>query len=150
MRSKSQLLIGTLALLAVGVPSVASALEIEAGEWQTTDTTVVDGKAEKPEVSTDCVTAEEARDPMKALTEMQKQEGQQCRRMDAKQNGNTVSFVMQCGDAQKGSVDMEMTFTFDGTRHYTGSYKSEMSLGGQTMTSSGTLDAHWVGAACKE
>ena len=150
MRSKFQLLIGTLALLAAGAPSTASALEIEAGEWQTIDTTVVNGKAEKPEVLSDCVTEEEARDPMKALTEMQKQEGQECRRMDAKQNGNTVSFVMQCGDAAKGSVDMEMTFTFDGTRHYTGSYKSEMSLGGQKMTSSGTLDAHWVGAACKE
>jgi len=150
MRSKFQLLFGALALLAAGAPSTASALEIEAGEWQTIDTTVVNGKAEKPEVSSDCVTEEEARDPMKALTEMQKQEGQECRRMDAKQNGNTVSFVMQCGDAAKGSVDMEMTFTFDGTRHYTGSYKSEMSLGGQTMTSSGTLDAHWVGAACKE
>jgi hypothetical protein len=150
MSTKSQLLIGVLAAITFAVPSIASALEIEPGEWQTTDTSTVNGKAEKPEVSTDCVTPEEARDPMKALTEMQKQEGQECRRMDAKQSGNTVSFVMQCGDAEKGSVDMEMTFTFDGTRHYTGSYKSEMSLGGQKMTSSGTVDAHWVGAVCKE
>jgi hypothetical protein len=86
---------------------------------------------------------------MKALTEMKEQEGQQCRKVDAKQNGNTVSFVMQCGDPARGSVDMAMTFTFDGTRHYTGSYKSEMSLGGQKMSSQGTLDARWVGA-CKE
>jgi hypothetical protein len=131
-----------------GVPSLAAALEIEPGEWRTTETSTVNGKTEKPEISTECVTAAEVRDPMKALSEM-KQQGEQCRRLDAKQNGNTISFVMQCGDPKQGSVDMALTFVFDGTRHYTGLYKSEISFGGQKMASQGTMDARWVGA-CKK
>jgi Protein of unknown function (DUF3617) len=150
MRTIRQVLACLLAAAGLAAPSLAGALELEPGQWRTSETTIVNGKAEKPEVSTDCVTAEEARDPMKALGEMQKQGAGQCRKLDAKQSGNTVSFVMQCGDPTQGAIDMAMTFTFDEARHYTGSYKSEMSFGGQKMSSQGTIDSRWIGAACKK
>jgi hypothetical protein len=148
MRKTQQLLFYMIGAVVLAAPSVASALEIAPGEWRTTETAVVNGKAGQPDVSTDCVSAEEPRDPMKALAEMQ-QKDQQCSRADVKQNGNSVTFVMQCGDAKQGTMDMAMTFTFDGPRHYTGVFKSAMSFGGQKMTTDGTVDARWIGA-CKK
>ena len=70
MRKTQQLLFYMIGAVVLAAPSVASALEIAPGEWRTTETAVVNGKAGQPDVSTDCVSAEEPRDPMKALAEM--------------------------------------------------------------------------------
>ena len=59
-----------------------------------------------PELSTDCVTAEDARDPVKALSSMQRvKTGSKCQVFNVKQAGNVVSFVMKCGDPKEGSID---------------------------------------------
>ena len=59
-------------------PTLCAALEIEPGQWESSETSDVDGKPGKPEFSTDCVTREDARDPVKALTGMQDDAGGKC------------------------------------------------------------------------
>ena len=130
------------------VPALCAALEIEPGEWQSRETSAVDGKPSPPEVSTDCVTPEDARDPLKALSAMQGETGGKCQLFDVKQAANLVSFVMKCGDPQEGSIEMTATFSFENSRHYTGALTSVMAMAGQKTTSTMSVDAKWIGA-CK-
>lgn len=132
-----------------GLPAVAAALEIEPGQWESIETSDVGGHPGKPERSSECVSAEDARDPVKALAGMQENAGGKCHMFDVKQNGNIVSFVMKCGDPREGSIDMSATFTFENARHYTGSIKSVMAIMGKTMTSTMTVDARRIGACRK-
>ncbi len=64
--------------------------------------------------------AQDARDPVKALSSMQDAAGGKCKVHDVKQSGNVVSFTMTCGDDKDGSIDMTASFTFENARHYTG------------------------------
>jgi Protein of unknown function (DUF3617) len=130
-------------------PGLCAVLEIEPGLWESSETSDVDGTPGKPELSTDCVTPQDARDPVKALSGMQKDTGGKCKMSDVKQNGNIVSFVMKCGDPKEGSIDMTATFTFENSRHYSGALTSVMAIGDQKMTSKMTVDAKWIGA-CKK
>jgi Protein of unknown function (DUF3617) len=129
--------------------SPVAALEIEPGLWQSSETHTVNGKTEKPEITTDCVSAREARDPVKALSQMKGATGGECHAFDVKQTGNVVSFVMKCGDPKAGAMDMAATFTFADARHYKGAIKTEISIMGHKTTSDMTVDAQWIGA-CKQ
>jgi hypothetical protein len=130
-------------------PNLAYALEIEPGQWESTETSEVNGKPAKPELSTDCVTPEDARDPVKALTSMQSEADGKCKVVDVKQDRNVVSFAMNCGDASLGSIRMTAVFTFENARHYTGRLQTVISVGGQLMTSNMTVDAKWLGVCRK-
>ena len=140
-------LLGSLTILAV--PAYCAALEIEPGQWESSATSDVDGKPSQPELSTDCVTAEDARDPVKALTGMQNDSRAKCKVGEVKQAGNVVSFAMTCGDESLGSIRMAASFTFENARHYTGRLQTVMSVSGQLMTSNMAVDAKWIGA-CKK
>lgn len=128
---------------------LCAAFEIEPGQWENTETSDIDGKPGKPELSTDCVTPQDARDPLKALSGMQAQSGSKCKMADVKQSGNVVSFAMTCGDPKVGSIDMTASFTFENSRHYIGALTSVMSIAGQKTTSKMTIDAKWLGACTK-
>ena len=143
------------ALLTIGLVAAAPALaaiELEPGTWQDTETGTENGKPAKPDVSTDCMTAEDARDPMKAIAKMKEGDSAaQCKTLDIKQNGNVVSLKMQCGDAKQGTtMEMSGTYTFIDRRHYTTAMKMAISFGGQTMTSDKQVDSKWIAAACKK
>ena len=133
----------------VAAPGFCAALEIEPGQWQSSETSAVDGKPGEPEVSIDCVSAEDARDPVKALSGMQGEAGGKCRMFDVSQAGNVVSFAMTCGDAKEGEIRMSAKFVFENAKHYTGALTSVMIAMGLKTTSTMTVDAKWVGA-CKE
>jgi Protein of unknown function (DUF3617) len=141
------LLVAFAGLLAA--PAVSAALEIEPGQWESSETSDVDGKPSQPELSTDCVTAEDARDPVKALSSMQGETDSKCQVFNVKQAGNVVSFVMKCGDPKEGSIEMTARFTFQNSRHYTGALTSVMSIAGHKTTSNMTVDAKWIGA-CRQ
>lgn len=128
--------------------SACAAIQLEPGQWQDTETGMENGKPTKPEVTTDCMTPEDTRDPVKALTTMKNQVGQ-CRTFDVKQSGNTLSFVMQCGDPKQMSFDIAATYTFLDRRHYTGLMKSTVIFAGQKTTSDTKVDSKWIGA-CKK
>jgi hypothetical protein len=95
------------------------------------------------------MTPEEARDPIKVLTAMKDQAGGQCERLEVKQNGNTVSFEMKCGDPKQMSMDIQATYTFVSAKHYTGTLKSTVILGGKKTTADKKVDSIWVGACNK-
>lgn len=139
-------------LLAVFIPQGAfAAIELEPGTWQDTETGIENGKPAKPEVTTDCMTAEDAKDPVKSLAKMQAEGSGQCETLDIKPNGNVITLNMKCGDGKQGMLmELSGTFTFIDRKHYTTSMKSTISMGGQKMTADKQVDSKWVAAECKK
>jgi hypothetical protein len=128
----------------------AAAIELEPGMWQDTETGMENGKPAKPEVTTDCMTPEDAKDPMQSLAKMQAEGAGQCKTLDVKQNGNVVSLIMKCGDDKQGGMELSGTFTFIDRKHYTASMKSTISFGGQKMTADKQIESKWISATCKK
>jgi hypothetical protein len=124
-----------------------AAIELEPGQWQDTESGTEDGKPVKPEVTSDCMSPEEARDPVKQLSVM-KDTGGQCKKLDIKESGNTVSIVMLCGDPKEMLIDLTGSYTFVDRKHYTGTMKSVITIAGKTSTANKTVDSKWLGP-CK-
>ena len=150
MRSRPVLCACGLVLALLVSSRAFAAIELEPGTWQDTETGSENGKPAKPEVTTDCMTAEDAKDPVQSLSKMQAEGAGQCETLDVKQNGNVVTLTMKCGSDKQGSVELAGTFTFLDRKHYTTSMKSTISLGGQTMTADKQIDSKWIAAECKK
>jgi hypothetical protein len=137
-------------LIAGGLAAVPAraAIQLEPGNWQDTETGTEDGKPVAPQVSKDCMTPEEASDPVKVLTSM-KAGAEKCEKLEVKQNGNTVTFTMRCGDPKQMSFDIEATYTFVSRKHYSGTLKSTVILAGKKSTADKKVDSIWIGA-CKK
>ena len=125
-----------------------AAREIEPGLWQLTETGIENGQPAKPEVSTDCLSPEDARNPIKTI--LKDTEGQQCDTLNVKENGNTVVVEMKCVDSSKTRIEIDMTINFDSARHYGGTIKSLVFFGGQKIALEKTVDAKWLAGACKK
>jgi hypothetical protein len=125
-----------------------AAVELEPGEWQDTETGTENGQPAKTQVTTDCMTPEDAKDPVKALMAERAQQAGQCKAFDVKPSGNMVTFTMQCGDPKQMSFDIAGTMTFLDRKHYTGEMKSTIIFAGQKMTSDKKIDSKWLGP-CK-
>lgn len=143
----SKILFLMLVAFAATLPARA-AVQLEPGLWQDTETGLQNGKPAKPEVSTDCLSAEEARDPVKTI--LNDTEGQQCETLNVKENGNTVAVEMKCGDPKKTWIEIDMTINFLSARHYKGAIKSLVIFGGQKVISEKTIDSKWLAASCKK
>jgi hypothetical protein len=149
--SSSRSILACALMLAVLLPAAArAAVELEPGQWQDTETGMENGKPAKPEVTTDCMTPEDAKDPMQSLAKMQAEGAGKCETLDIKPNGNVVTLKMKCGDDKQGAMEISGTFTFIDRKHYTTSMKSVVSFGGQKMTADKEIDSKWIGAACKK
>ncbi|HVV62194.1 MAG TPA: DUF3617 domain-containing protein [Pseudolabrys sp.] len=127
----------------------ARAIDLQPGLWQDTETGEVNGKPMPPKVSTDCMTPEEAKDPVKQAQAALKDQQEQCSKADVRQNGNVITFEMKCGDPKQAQIDMTVAFTILTPQHTTSVAKSTMKFGGQTMTSNIATDSKWIGA-CKD
>ncbi len=127
-----------------------AANEIQPGLWQDTETSIVDGKAQPPKVSTDCVKPEDAKDPAKMIQEGMKDQAQQCKKLNVKGNGNVILFEMQCGDPKQGSIDMTMTYTIHSPQQTSSTGTSTMTMMGKKIVSTLTTESKWLAAACKK
>ncbi len=127
--------------------SPVRAVELEPGQWQDTETGEEDGQPVKPEITSDCMSPEEAKDPVKQLSVLKDDNGQ-CKKLDIKESGNTVSVVMLCGDPKEMLIDLTGTYTFVDRKHYTGAMKSIITIAGKTATANKTVDSKWLGP-CK-
>ncbi|HEY4142655.1 MAG TPA: DUF3617 domain-containing protein [Pseudolabrys sp.] len=125
-----------------------AAIELEPGLWQDTETGTENGKPAKTEVTTDCVSPEDARNPIKTI--LKDADGQKCETLSAKENGNVVTVVMRCGDPKEMRIEIDMTVNFQSKRAYVGTMKSLVIFGGQKMTTDKTIDAKWIAASCKK
>lgn len=137
-------------LCAVAAPKAYAGIEIEPGQWQDTETGEEDGKPVKPVVTSECMSPEEAKDPVKALSVMKdmKDAAAQCKKLDVKQSGNVVNIAMLCGDPKEFQIDLTGTYTFIDRKHYTGSMKSVIVIAGNKATASKSVDSKWIGP-CK-
>jgi hypothetical protein len=141
-------LLGFVALL--GTPALA--LEVQPGLWQDTETAELNGKAQPPSVTTDCIKPADAKDIVKTaqaqMKESMKDQSQQCSKLDIKENGNVILFEMKCGDPKQGSIDATMSMTINSPQSTSSVVKSTMSLMGQKMVTSTRTESKWIAASC--
>jgi hypothetical protein len=136
-------------VILMAAPPARAEIQLEPGLWQDTEVTVTDGRPGKPEVNTTCLSAEEARDPVKTM--MKETEGQRCDTRNVRQNGNTVIVEMKCADPEeKMSMSLDMTIHVLDRRHYTGTIKSLIVFKGQKIPAEGTVDSKWIASVCKK
>ena len=129
-----------------------AANEIQPGLWQDTETTEVNGKKDAPKVTTDCVTPEDAKDPVKMIQASMKDQAQaqQCSKLDVRANGNVILFEMKCGDPKQGAIEMAMTYTVHSPQSTSSVAKSTMTIMGQKTVSNLVTESKWLAAACKK
>jgi len=140
---RAALIVSGMALLAV---PAHGAITLQPGEWQETTTGTEDGKPVPPEVEKTCMSPEEAKDPVKQMQEMLKDPSAgECKKLDVKENGNNVSFVMSCGDPKMLAFEITANFTFISATRYTGTMKAATSMGGKTMTQDKKIEAVRIG-----
>jgi hypothetical protein len=129
-----------------------AAIELRPGEWQVTETGTEDGKPMKPEVEKECMSADEARDAINLVNEFKKQmtepSGAQCQGFEAKESGNTVTFMMKCGDPKQFAFDITGVYNFVSPTRYTATMKSDVRMMGRRVTSDKKIDGVWIGE-CK-
>jgi Protein of unknown function (DUF3617) len=132
----------------------ARALDIQPGLWQDTETGEMNGKPIPRKVSTNCVTAAEAKGVVKrAQAELQKamkQHAHKCSKLDIRQDDNVITFEMKCGDAKRGSIDATTVITVHSPQHTTNVAKSSIDFVGQKMVSTITTDSRWIAAKCEK
>ena len=56
------------------------------------------------------MTAAEARDPVKALSQLKATAGEKCKTMNVRESGNTLTFDMDCGDPKIMSIAINAEF----------------------------------------
>jgi hypothetical protein len=145
----SRIAVAAAAFCLFAMPAYA-AIQFDPGEWQDTETGTENGEPVKPEVTTSCMTAQDAHDPVKALTQLRDTAGQQCKTMNVKENGNVLTFDMECGEPTTMLIAVSMNITFLNSRHYSGTLKSNVTYAGKTIATDKQLDSKWIGATCKE
>ncbi len=131
-------------------PMAHAATVLDPGLWQDTETGTEDGQPVKPEVTTECMSAKDAEDPAKALSELKGSAGQQCSRMEVRRSGNGFAIEMRCGDPKQFFIDMTATYTIHDRRHYSGRMKTTVLLGGRKTTSDKQVESKWIGACKKQ
>ncbi len=141
--------------IAVLLAGPAYALDVQPGLWQDSETAEINGKVYPPEVTTDCIKPEDAKDIVKAALAHKKESmmndrPQECSKFDFKQNGNVMLFEMKCRDPKQGAigVSMTMTMTVNSPQSTSSVVKSTMSVGGQTMVTSAKTESKWISASC--
>lgn len=107
--------LGLVVCLFAAQPARA-AIELDPGMWQDSETGEENGQPSKPEVTSDCMTPEEAKDPVKSLSVM-KDTGGHCTKLEIKEKGNVVSVDMRCGDPKEMSIEMTGTYTGSAALH---------------------------------
>jgi len=152
---KRLFIFASIAAVLVGLHAPARAAnEIQPGLWQDTETGTANGKTMPPKVSTSCVTPAEAKDIAKqAQEELQKslkEQAQQCSKMSVRENGNTITFEMKCGEPKQATLEALSVITFLSPQHTTSTTKTEMTLMGHTLASTVTTDSKWISATCKK
>jgi len=137
------------ALCLFALPALA-AIQLAPGEWRETESGTENGERVKPEVTTNCITAREARDPVKALSRLKTAAGQKCKALHVQSNGNMLAFDITCGDPSKISIAVSLSIMFSSSRHYSGTVKSKVVFAGKTTTTDKQIEAKWIGAVCRK
>ena len=137
----------------LAAPAARAEIKLEPGTWQQVESGSEDGRPAEPVTYVDCLTAEEAKDPIKAMSnlkEMGELIGRQCKELDVHQGADTVSVKFACGDEATNFVGLSLEFKFLDPHHYTGTIKSTFVFKGAKTTSDKTIEAKWLKAECEK
>jgi len=119
-----------------------AATELQPGLWQETETGEENGQ-KKIETTTRCMTADEAKEPAKAVV-FDEDLRKNCKALSYKRIGDKMTFRLECG-AELFNVAMDADFTIDTPQHYHGAVKASLSLGPIAMGLDKTIDAKRIG-----
>ena len=131
----------------LAAPPVRAEVALQPGLWQETETGSENNQPAKTETSTRCMTAEEAKQPSKAVV-FDEVLRQHCKALDYKRSGDEISLRMQCG-MQGFAVDVNARFTLNTPQHYGGTLRASLTLGPMTLTADKMIDAKRIGD-CKK
>jgi hypothetical protein len=121
------------AVLAMSVPMFGQGPRRD-GRWEVSIQMNMPGMQMPAMTTTQCITKEEASDPMKSVPQGPNGRGgmpSNCKMGDYKTEGNTVTFSMKCDAPQAATMTGEFVYG-DGT--YEGTMKMDMDRGGQPMS----------------
>jgi Protein of unknown function (DUF3617) len=142
-----------LALCLIAAAPASAEIKLDPGAWQQVESGTEDGQPAAPVTYTNCLSPAQARDPIKALAgldDLGRLIGRRCQDARFEQKADKVTLSFACGDEKTISVAIDLAFTFDGSRHYTGTVKSTFAMKGKKTTSDKTIEAKWLGPECKK
>lgn len=143
MRAARPFLCLVLAGLLAPVLPAWGMVALQPGLWQETETGSENNQPGKVETTTRCMTAEEARQPGKAVV-FDEQVRRHCRVLELNRAGDVLSFRMQCGTGEV-AVNMGATFTLHTPQHYSGTIKASLKLGMMRLNADKKIDAKRIG-----
>lgn len=107
----------------------AEADGITPGEWQLTETMVMNGNKTPPQTRTRCLSTEQAADTATTFSPEYRTVNSPCERVEFSSTATALRWRMKC----TGQMDMDVSgeFTFDTPRHYTAIIRSKGAIGGR-------------------
>jgi hypothetical protein len=121
--------------------------QLQPGLWQETEIGSENDRPAKVETSTRCMTAEEAKQPAKAVV-FDETLRKRCRTLEFKRTGDDITFRLQCG-TDGFAVNMGAAFAIHDPQHYSGTIRASLRLGTFRLSANKKIDAHRIGE-CKE
>lgn len=129
---RHSLLLSAIAVL-LAAP-VAGAADLTVGNWEITMETRISGAAgfsPPPVQITQCLTAEDARDPSRLMESLSSQGARDCKFTDWQYSGNRVRFAMMCGGDLSLKSRGEVVFSAD---RFSGTIDSDITANGTEST----------------
>jgi Protein of unknown function (DUF3617) len=124
--------------------SRAAAEGIAAGEWQLTETIVMNGNKTAPQTRTRCLSPEQASDTAATFSPEYRTVNSGCERVEFNSTATALRWRMRC----TGQVDMDVSgdFSFDTPKHYSATIISKGAMGGREfVNSSVSIQAEHIG-----
>lgn len=135
-------------IFALGAGAAIAAPNFNDGLWEiTVDMNMPGMPAMQPRTIRQCMTQKDLKDPRSAMAGKPGHAQQnQCKTVDYKQNGNTVTWKVECGGAHPMTGTGSATYNGDS---YTGVNHLKMNEGGQAMEMTMNYSGKRVGACNK-
>jgi hypothetical protein len=145
MPLKTMIMAAAAATFMLGSAAATAAPNFEDGLWEITVNMNMPGMpAMQPRTIRQCMTQKDIKDPRKALSNSSHEN--QCKTLDYKQDGDTVTWKVECGGAHPMTGTGSATYKGDS---YTGVNHLKMNEGGQAMEMTMNYSGKRVGACNK-
>jgi len=135
-------------MLLAFAPSLAVAIELEPGQWEVNETGT-DGGKPMSEVSTICLTPEQAKDPAGVFLPKADTKGE-CKTYELKRSPAGLSVRADCGNPRQIAMNVNAMFTFSTARSFSATVHGSVTLMGSTTAIERKLQARWLEATCRK
>ena len=135
-------LAGAALLFAGATGAVADG--IAPGEWQLTETIIMNGSKTPPQVRSRCLSPEQASDTAKTFSPEYRTVNSDCERAEFNSTPTSLRWRMLC----KGQMDMDVSgdFTFDTPKHYSATIVSKGAMAGREfVNTSVSIEGEHIG-----